>query len=409
MEFPELKETTGKIAERRKQLADIFAEAGPTIDLAKVKSVDGGKDAVLERIRTLNTELDELATKAADLTMVAKAADRASAHETGDGNQDQDPTVVSTKEIGRQFTESAAFKARPRGGDSAPVTLKVDPGALGLKTLMTTAAGFAPESVRSGVVVDFATRPVQITDAIPSYPWDQAAYKYMEETTFTNNAAEVAEGTTYGEAALVYTERSVTVEKITIWIPVTDEQLEEVPFLEARLNTRLPFMIRQRLDGQLLSGNGVTPNIRGVTNVAGIQNQPKGADPAFDAILKGAVKVRTVGFATPDKVLIHATDWQNLRLTRTVDGIYILGNPTDPAPQRIWGLLPVEHTIGAAGTAVVGDYANFSELLIRRDIEVKVSNSHSTFFVEGKQAIRADMRGCAAWLRPTAFCTVTGL
>lgn len=411
MEFPELKETQGKIAERRKQLSDIFAEAGDAIDLSKVKCVDGGKTAVLERIRSLNSELDDLGTKAADLTMIAKAAAQAGEYEaaTGQPADWEAAGAASVKSIGEQFTESAAFKQRSRGGDSQTVELKLNPQQIGLKTLMTTAAGWAPESLRSGVVVDAATRPVQITDAIPAYPWDQAAYKYMEETTFTNGAAATAEGGTYGESTLVYTEKSVTVEKITVWIPVTDEQLEEVAFLQTRLNQRLPFMIRQKLDGDLYNGSGVTPNLRGVLNVVGIQTQAKSTDPAFDAILKAAVKVRTVGFANPDKLLIHATDMQNLRLTRTVDGIYILGNPTDPSPTRVWGLAPVEHNIASVGTAVVGDFANFSELLIRQDIEVKVSNSHSTFFVEGKQAIRADIRCAAAWIRPTAFCTVTGL
>lgn len=406
LETPELKEINGKIADRRKALSEVFAEAGKAIDLALVKSVAGGKDAVLEFIRTTNEELDELGTKQAEQNAIVKAAGFASQYEHTDEAADADSFRQTTKGLGTQFVNSAALKNRPRSGDSATAEVKVD-----VKTLMTTAAGWGPESTRDqSRVVDFATRPAQITDVVPSMPWNQAAYKYMEETTFTNNAAGTAEGGTYGEAALVYTERSVIVEKVTVWIPVTDEQLEEVPWLEARLNERLPFMIRQTVDGYLYNGSGTTPVFRGVTNVVGIQTQAKGADPVFDTILKGATKVRTTGFASPNAVLLHATDLQNLRLTRTADGLYILGNPADAGVvQRIWGMLPVEHTIGAAGTGVVGDFANYSELLIRAGIEIKVSNSHSTFFIEGKQAIRADMRCTAAWTRPTAFCTLTGL
>jgi len=45
IEYPELKETQGKIDERQTKLATIFAEAGPEFDMAKVKSLDGDSTA----------------------------------------------------------------------------------------------------------------------------------------------------------------------------------------------------------------------------------------------------------------------------------------------------------------------------------------------------------------------------
>ena len=405
IDFPELKATDGKIAERRQELREIFADAGDTIDLTKVKAFNGDKNAALDRIRALNTELDNLTTEREGQAEVLKAARRSAGNEAGDGHV---PAAAEgrteSKAIGDAFVKSAAYKGRVRGGDSPEANLTVE-----LKTLMETGAGFAPESVRSGLIVDYATRPVQVTDLVPSMPWDQAAYKYMDETTFTNNAAEAAEGAAWGEAALAYTERTVTIENITVWLPVTDLQLESVPYLTTRLNTRLPFMLRQRLDGQLLNGDGVTPNILGVNNKVGIQTQAKGADPVLDAILKAAVKVQHTGFALANAVVLEPTDLQDIRLTRTADGIYILGSPTDATIQRIWGMTPVAAGAQTTGTAVVGDFANYSELLINRDVTVKVSNSHSDYFVKGKQAIRADIRVASAWTRAAAFCTVTGI
>ena len=194
-----------------------------------------------------------------------------------------------------------------------------------------------------------------------------------------------------------------------MFLPITDEQLEDVAGLPSYVNRRLPFMLQQRLDGQILVGNGTAPNLRGVNNVVGIQTQAKGADPVFDAVLKGATKVRVTGRAAPGHVVFHPNDWQDLRLTRTVDGIYILGNPNQPGPDSIWGLRVVESDAQTENTAVVGDFANYSLLAIKRGIDVQVSNSHSTYFVEGKQAIRADMRAALVFFRPAAFCTVTGI
>jgi HK97 family phage major capsid protein len=231
----------------------------------------------------------------------------------------------------------------------------------------------------------------------------------MEETTFTNAAAEQLEGGTYPEAALAFTEQTSAVRKIPVFLPVTDEQLDDVPRMRGVIDNRLPFMIRQRLDLQILSGNGTAPNLRGIYNVAGIQTQAKGADPTPDAVYKAIVKVETVGQAVANVVVMNPTDWQGVRLLRTADGLYIWGNPSDAGPERIWGLQVVRAQAATLGTAVTGDFANFSELSVRKGIDVQISNSHSTFFIEGKQAIRADMRVALVFYRPAAFCTITGL
>jgi HK97 family phage major capsid protein len=280
--------------------------------------------------------------------------------------------------------------------------------------ILGSGAGWVPETLRTGRLVDFATRPVQVTDLIPQTTTTQAAVVYMEETTFTNNAAEVLESVqatpgTYPEAALALTERSSPVRKIAVFLPVTDEQLEDVTQIQGYLNNRLPFMIRQRLDSQILVGNGTSPNLRGVLNVVGIQTQAKGADPIPDAVYKAMVLVQVTGRAQPNGIVVHPTNWQSVRLLRTADGIYIWGNPSDAGPDRIWGVQVALSDAITLGTAVVGDFANYSELSVRRGLDTQISNSHSTYFVEGKQAIRADIRCAAVFYRPTAFCTVTGL
>ncbi len=168
-------------------------------------------------------------------------------------------------------------------------------------------------------------------------------------------------------------------------------------------------MLRQRLDTQILVGNGTAPNLRGILNVVGIQTQAKGSDPAPDAIYKAMTLIRVGGRAIPGPVVMHPTNWQDIRLLRTADGIYIWGSPSEAGPERIWGNQVVLADGLTLGTAVLGDWANFSELDEKRGIEVKITDSHGTFFIEGKQAIRADMREAFVVYRPAAFATVTGL
>lgn len=406
--FPALKEAEERLAAKQAELRSIFDEAGPDLDMGKVKSVAGDSAAIVEHIRALNAELDDLGAKAQGLRDVQAAAERAARvpeqRESGDGREAKGAKFeVEAKSLGEMFTGSDAYKLKS-GSTGPEAHLDIE-----FKTLMTTSAGWAPETTRTGRVVDFATRPIQVTDIIPSTTTGQAAVVYMEETTFTNNAAETAEAGTFPESALALTEQSSPVRKISTFLPVTDEQLEDEQQARGYVNNRLPFMLRQRLDGQILVGNGTAPNLRGILNVVGIQTQAKGADPVPDAVYKALVLVRVTGRANPGAVVFHPLDWQDVRLLRTADGIYIWGNPSDAGPDRIWGLPVVQSDAITQNTALVGDFAGYSELAVRRGIDVQVSNSHGTYFVEGKQAVRCDMRAALVIYRPAAFATVTGV
>lgn len=408
MAFPALEEAQGKLALKRKELGDIFAEAGPEMDLTKVKAVKGTTHEIAAHIRTLNDELTDLGKQADDLVAVQKAADRAKQSpgtggaESGDGAElEAHAGPPSRKSVGDLFVESKAFTGRQ--GSNGPVA-ELD---YNLKTLLTTTAGWAPEVLRDRLI-EFATRPIQVADVIPQTTTSQSSVQYMEETTFTNAAAETAEAGTYPESALAFTEQTNPVRKITTFIPVTDEQLDDVPRMRGVLDNRLPFMIRQRLDLQLIAGNGTTPNLRGLLNIVGIQTQAKGADPVPDAVYKAIVKINTTGQAAANLVILNPVDWQNIRLLRTADGIYLWGNPSDAGPDRIWGMTVTQAQAATAGTGIVAD-TNYMELAVRKGIETQISNSHSTFFVEGKVAVRADFRAAFVVYRPAAVCTVTGL
>jgi HK97 family phage major capsid protein len=364
-----------------------------------------------EKSTNLSKEIENL--KAVDAAATARRYGRqhvaGMGHEDGDADSQKggrsggwggDGAEVS---VGELFVKSRAYKDLNGRQIGELSTLDI-----GLKTLMTTAAGWAPEVTRTGRVVDFATRPIQVAQLIPQTTTAQSAVRYMEETTFTNNAAEIAEGGTYPESVFALTEQSVLVRKISVFLPVTDEQLEDETQVMGYLNNRLAFQVRQRLDSQLLVGNGTAPNLRGLLNVVGIQTQARATDPGPDAIYKAMTKIRTTGQAEPNLVVMNPTDWMNIRLLRTADGIYIWGNPSDSGPERVWGLQVSQAQAETLATAIVAD-TQFLELANRSGLDVQVSNSHSTFFAEGKQAIRADIRVAFVVYRPAAVCTVTGL
>ncbi len=397
---PELTEVEGKLTERRKSLADIYAEAGAELDMTKVKSIDGDSQAKVEHIRALDGEINDLATKREELRDIIRIGQ--SVHDNPEderGTKGADADDHDSKDsIADQILKSEAFRH-----GKGMVDLDVD-----FKALMTTAAGWAPEATRGPRVADFATTPLDVLDLIPTGSTNQNAVTYMEETTFTNAAAETAEGAVKPEATLVLTEKTSPVRKIAVTMHVTDEQWDDEPQVRGYINRRMPFMVRQRLNTQIITGDGIAPNLEGALNVTGIQTQAKGTDPVPDAVYKAMVKVMTTGQAMPDAFVTNPLDWQDVRLLRTADGIYIWGSPADAGPERIWGLRTVLAQGMTQNTGLVGDFGNYSELAVRTGITVEVGFVNDDFS-KNLKTLRAEMRAALLFYRPAALCSVTGI
>jgi HK97 family phage major capsid protein len=274
------------------------------------------------------------------------------------------------------------------------------------KALMERTAGWAPESTRTPRVVSMALSDLVITDLMPVANTSQALVKWMQETTYTNSAAEKAEGVTSVEAALALTEQTATIQKIAVHLTVTEEQMADVDQVAGYVDARLRNMVQRRLETQLIAGDGNAPNLMGFLN-AGVASQAKGGDDTIDAIYKAMDKVRTPGEGQPSAIIIHPTNWQPVRLAKTSLG-YIWGHPAEVGPTRIFGVPVVVTSNITLGTALTGDFVNYSQLWMRQGVEVQVGYVNTTF-VEGKQVIRVTLRAALAIYRLTAFCTVTGL
>ncbi len=416
-----LKELNEEIAGKSKILPGVFTEAGESIDLALVKTAlgDGDNTSRAEKLKAMNDELSGLGElrdkrgflesareKAAKMNEESNLPAKSAIHPTGSG-----PGEMKT--FGELFVESEAYKGFK--SHQGPTDEIKDLSLIQMKTVFSTGAGYEPENLRTGRVELDPQRPIAVIDHIPMLPINSDAVRFMEETTFTNNAAEVAESTAttgsdlVGESAFAFTERTHAVEWLPVFVPVTQQQMEDVEGIGAYLDLRLAYQLRARLDSQILNGDGSTPNIEGTVNVSGIGSQAKGTDPTPDAIYKAFDLIRTNGFTEPSVLFTHPTDWQAVRLLRTADGIYIWGSPTEAGPDRVWGVPVVKTTAVSQNTMVAGDYVNFAALHTKRGITIQVSDSHSHYFTRGMLAVRADMRIAMVHYRPEAFALVTGV
>jgi len=402
-----------QIAAKRTELKSVFED-----------NVDGKYTSEQkEEIKKRNDELGELVE---DLGIEKKKIQNAKAIEEDMKPVSEMPLAGEQKEVksvGEQFVDSDAYKNYLSNG------VKGVDSHIETKTTLTT-TGYPPEVLRQPGILESALRdPNAVISLFDVINTDQNSFSYLEETTFTNNAAEAAEGSAVGEAALAFTEQTESIRKLGVFLPVTDELLADESGIQGYLNSRLQTMIRLRLDSQLLTGNGTAPNLEGILD-AGKSSVGSTAFGSYSgnldrigAIYGAITDIRVNAFTEPDAIIMHPNDWNAVVTSVGADfagtssagyaeksPLFVAagGMGAGPAAQ-IWGLKVVPTTAITENTVLVGKFGGgeAANIVMRQGMELAVSDSHSDFFTKNQLAIRATMRVGFPVYREAAFHKIT--
>ena len=389
--------------------------------LAQHRTEDGGFTDANEFLTEFTTRNESLAKMQSDYESALKvesfeADNRARMGGTGrivvpEAEGAESKTIRDPEALDRAF--QSAFKAH------APALKDLANGVAGTvrfhlpveaKTLVTLADHY-PEATRARTTPS-ALYYNSVEDLFQSGSTDSNSIEYFIQSTDTDNAAAIAEGSAVTDSAFAWTKVTDEVEIVQDWIPVTREFLNDNAGMQSMITGMLADRLDKLVSKALMYGTGSTPALWGVTVRTNFASQAKGTDPTFDQIMKAIDKVTVAGDAVPDAVVLHPTDWMGLVLTRTPDGIYILGNPgSPPATPTIWGL-PVRVTstvAAAAGTGCVGAFKSMAQIYNNGGVTVEASTEHSTYFTERKVALALSRRLSSVNYRPTAFVKMTGI
>jgi HK97 family phage major capsid protein len=284
----------------------------------------------------------------------------------------------------------------------------------GMKTVMTTAAGFSAASPRTDVVVPYAQRTPRLADLIPVRQTNLRTINYMEETTAlagTNAQVSITEGNLKFENAMAFTARSAGVETVGTWLPVTTQQLDDVEGIQGIIENRMDLFLRLKEEDLLLNGTGTPPQLIGFQGAAAtaVLSQARGTDTNIDAVFKAIQQIRVTGLAEPDAVVMHPDNFTPIALYKATTGEYGFDVTVDNAGiVRLWGKILIQSPVATAGTALVGAFREFSEIWRKMGMTVMVG-LNSDDFTKNKRTILGEFREALTIYRQTAFCKVTGL
>lgn len=297
-----------------------------------------------------------------------------------------------------------------------------------VKTLATTAGGsFGPyiqPQVQAGIIPPVLRR-LMIESLFESDPISVPTFRYIRESSRTNSAASVAEGAAKPESAVVLAAVDGKVEVIAHHIPMTKQLAADVPGSLSYIEAALVDGVRRATETQLLTGDGVSPNLGGILlsgNFTAYGGPAIGADwtfaPASSANTSLLDKIAHMIFSqlytadfAPTGMVIHGANILAMLMTKDTTGNYVkaLGGEVVNVGQdgvfRLFGV-PVATTNNATpfnNKALVGDFSKLNAQIFDRENITVTMGWISDDFTKNQFRILVERRLGLAVRRPAAF------
>jgi HK97 family phage major capsid protein len=209
------------------------------------------------------------------------------------------------------------------------------------------------------------------------------------------------------------------VKKIAVTTKVPDEFLNDFPAAQSFIDNRLPYMVDIETEFELLYGDGLNTNLKGIFSNAGVQT--RAIDATSDttvakSLKKGLTDVRVGSYFEPDFYAFHPYDWETASLLIDSQGRFLGGGPFYiPLTAGVfvelytfWGKPVVVSTSVTYGRPVCGCGKLGAQFFVREGMRIQMTNSNEDDFRRNLVAVRAEHRLALATYRPVAFLEFTG-
>ena len=243
-------------------------------------------------------------------------------------------------------------------------------------------------------LVEFVRQTKQVTESAPT---PEANVK-----VYTGATGEIEglkpQGATYFEKVWE------AVKTIAVWIAATKRALSDAAQIRGIIDNELRDDLAEKLEDQVLAGDGIGENFTGITNYPGVMGQGF-IGTALATTRRAVTNIQVFGLATPTAWVFNPTDWEAIETAQDLVNQYYGGGPFGNAPARLWGYPVVQCAGWAAGRAILADWRKVV-VWDRERASIQVSDSHADFFVRNIVAFLAELRADFGILRPQAVWLV---
>lgn len=203
-----------------------------------------------------------------------------------------------------------------------------------------------------------------------------------------------AEGVKKNQIDFDWVEKSAEVLKITAFIKVSKEALEDVDGLEAEINNELTEQILLKVDAELLTGAGTTGILSGIQANDTAYNAGSFAGTIPNAnksdVLRTAIAQVVAANFIPDYALLHPNDIASMELEKGTDGHYVMPPFRSADGTMIAGVKVIGNTGQTVDKFTVGDFTKF-HVRMREDLTIDIGLENDDF-TKNLRTILAEIR-----------------
>lgn len=267
-----------------------------------------------------------------------------------------------------------------------------------MKEMKVTSAGIVAPNY-DPVIQPGIRQELRIRDLLTTIPVTGQNYTYFKENLHTRGAAPVAEGALKPTSNVTFTNATDRVKKIAVWMPVTDEALDDVPQLLAYLQELLRYDLKLEEERQILKGDGTGENLNGLMTQATVYDTTltKAGDTAIDLVRRAIYQVRKQSMLSADGIVMTELDWMNIELEKDGENRYLFANLQGLVTPVLWGRPVVTSDSVDEGDAVTGgeflvaNFARSSVLFDRMSFLFKMGLINDQF-IKNERALLVEER-----------------
>jgi len=215
-----------------------------------------------------------------------------------------------------------------------------------------------------GVNLLLRNRPA-IWDYVDKGRTDSPLVAWVNEYNKQGDAAFTSEGAAAPLASFELQVESTPTQEIIVKEKVSRKMLKSIPFMADTIEKTMMLNFYLTLNSQLLSGNGVAPNINGITKYAPAftttaLNGSTDFANIFDAIDAAKHQILTYSDqAAPNVIFMNPLDHYSMIHAKTSTANYIDAIQEVADKGTLWGMKVVESNNIPAGYFLVGDFTKF--------------------------------------------------
>lgn len=397
--------TKALLLEERKQLLADLANPPEGADIEQLTTRAGEVSDALAAIKSADEARMRLADSAVD-----DDEDDSDSDDTDDGQRGvfgtdrQQRARVTEVRLGKRFIGAPAFKEMEGRSFTGSAAVQI-PGEV-RALIDTTTFNTAKERLPS--VLGPKERPIRLLDLLDRQTMNSGEIEFVQEASFSDNAAETTEGTIKPEATFTTSLASSKAALIANWVNMTRQSAADNSIVQGYVEGRLTRGLLRRLEGQVINGNGTAPNMRGILNTVGIGAYVAPANEAAVISVRKAKTVAQLSEYEPDTLVLNPTAWERIELSADTTGQFrVSPSVINAITPRIWGLTVITTTAVAAVTGLVGSFAEGATLWERDGITLLMTDSHASNFTSNILTLLVEMRAALTVWRPLAFVKIT--